>query len=52
VVRKEMNDIVRTEVDEQIDEYIVEMQKLLIWSNNTYKQMKKPEWEEEGRSME
>jgi len=29
---------------------IVEGQKLLIWSENTYKQKKKPEWKGEGRS--
>jgi hypothetical protein len=28
------------------------MPKLLIWSKNTNKQKKKPEWEGEGRSME
>jgi hypothetical protein len=31
---------------------IAEMPKLLISSENTYKQKKKPEWEREGRSRE
>jgi len=34
-----------------MDECIAEMSKLMIWSNNTYKQKKKPEWEG-GRSRE
>jgi hypothetical protein len=33
-----------------MNECIVERQKVLIWSENTYKQKRKPEWEEEGRS--
>jgi hypothetical protein len=31
---------------------IVEMLKLLTWSENTYKQKKKLEWEEDGRNEE
>jgi hypothetical protein len=31
---------------------IVEMLKLLTWSENTYKQKKKLEWEEDGRNGE
>jgi len=31
---------------------IAKMPKLLIWSENTYKQKKKPKWEREGRSEE
>jgi hypothetical protein len=35
-----------------MDECIAEMPKLLIWSENTYKQKKKPKWEGEDRSGE
>jgi hypothetical protein len=35
-----------------MDGCISEMPKLLIWSENTFKEKKKLEWEGEGRSRE
>jgi hypothetical protein len=35
-----------------MDGCIAKRSKLLIWLENTYKQKKKPKWEEEGRSGE